>query len=226
LPYNSSAVVWINYNGTSLIYFSSSNSSGLLPNSINLNNSNITVSWKNSTFSSLLTITNYSSYGGYEIMAINASQGIEKLANLTTNLTKAGGFYSLLKSLTFYAYNPYGGAIMLGSYQEVKNSINGHNSGSNFLPLSKYINQNDNISFYYRPINSSYIQYARGGANKTSVYAYLELTNPSSLNFNLSLNMSEIKVVTISSHEIEITMPLCDLQIMQSAFNKTYQEHQ
>jgi hypothetical protein len=226
LPYNSSAVVWVNYNGTNVVYFGSSNSSGILLNSINLNNTSITTSGKNSTFSSLLTITNYSSYGGYEIMAINASKETEKLANFTTNLTEMGGFASSLKNLTLYAYNPYGSSIILGSYQEVKNSINAHNKGNNFLPLSKYIDQNNNISFYFRPVNSSYVQYAWGGMNKTSAYAYIELTNSSSLNFNLSLNMSGLRIVTLSSHEIEIIVPLSELSQLQSMFSKTYAELQ
>lgn len=200
IPSNSSIVVWVNYNGTSFYIFQSNNSTAVLLNSISIASGNLSYQGGNTSYK--FPLNYYSSYKGFQIYSINVTSEIAQLANL--NLTIPSRL--LNGNLSLFAYSPGGSNVVVSSYSGILNSINSYSSGKDFQSLSKFINQTDNISFYYSPTNStSNISYAWGGANGTMLHAYIEFKNPPPLSSNASISYHGFNVTVLSSHELEVT---------------------
>jgi hypothetical protein len=203
IPGNSSLVLYVNYNGTKAFLFHWDNESALLLSSANIKGSNITVPYGNHTFR--INMTLYQVYKGYQIFSFNISGFIPEVGNYLRNFSY---FNSSDRNLTVYSYIPYGSSLVFGSLSAVEGSINSYISGKVFSK-GNLLNQENNISFYYSPQNStSHISLAWGGVNETTAYAYIQFRNGTSLNLSYIEMLPWIKVKTISSNEIEISFPL------------------
>lgn len=200
IPSNSSLVMWMNYNGTSLYLFHSNNSTAVLLNTVGVKSGNISFTSGNSSFS--LPLKYNSTYGGFEIYTINVSSAVSGLLKLNSSLSPMLN----LTNVPLFVYVTESGKVVLGSMNGVKSSIKSFNSGSNFVSKGSYLDQSDNISFYYSPMNKTLpFKYAWGGVNGTYFYAYAELANSSAFNFNGSFTYQGFSVKSVSSHEIEVT---------------------
>ncbi len=200
IPLNSSVVAWVSYNGTGLFVFQSNNSTAILLSSVGIEAGNISLASGNSSFS--LPISYNSTYKGFQIFSVNVSSAIAQLIHFNSSFSSNLNF----SNLTVYAYSTSGGSVVLGSYSGVKDSINAFNSGKDFSSKSKFITQDENLSFYYSPSNNTLpFSYAWGGMNNTSLYAYIELNNQGTFNFTGLLTYEGFEVKSVSSHELEIS---------------------
>ncbi len=205
IPSNSSLVLWVNYNGTSMFVFSSDNSTAMMLNEISMKSGNLSIKAGNSTLS--FPVSFNSTYGGFEIYSINLSNAFTSLIPKNFSIPS-----SLIKNVTLYLYMTDGGSFVIGSFSAIRNSINSFNSDSNFVSKASYINQKANLSFYYAPSNKSMpLSLAWGWANNTSFTAYIQLTNSSPLNFTGSLSYEGFEVKSVGPHEIEVTMEYSNL---------------
>ncbi|MCL4447135.1 MAG: hypothetical protein M0Z77_03000 [Thermoplasmatales archaeon] len=200
IPYDSSLVLWVNYNGTSLYLFQSNNTTAVLLNSIGIKSGNISFTAGNSSFN--FPVSYNSTYDGFQIYSINVSSALSSMLDLNFSLVPLLN----ITDRNLFAYMTDGGNVVIGSIGGIENSINSFNSGSNFVSRSSFINQNDNLSFYYSPTNKTLpFAYAWGGANETSFNAFVELTNTTPFNFTGSMTYQGFELKSISPHEIEVS---------------------
>ncbi|MGC8645527.1 MAG: hypothetical protein ACP5UO_04585 [Thermoplasmata archaeon] len=209
IPNNSSLVLYVNYNGTKAFIFHWENDTALLLNAANVKGSNISIPYGNHTFHMNMTL--YKSYRGYQIFSLNVSAILPE----TKNYSKYLSYFNVNETnVTIFSYIPYGSSIVLGSLPAVEGSIDAYLSDNGFRNGS-LLNQDNNISFYYSPKNStSHITLAWGGANETAAYAFIEFRNGSSLNLSYLQMIPGVKVTTVSQNEIEISFPLTYLQTL------------
>ncbi len=211
IPSNSSLVMWVDYNGTSLYLFHSNNSTAVLLNTVGVKSGNLSFTSGNSSYS--LPLKYNSTYGGFEIYSINVSSALSGLLKLNSSLSPMLN----LTNVPLYVFVTENGKVVLGTMSGVKSSINSFNKGSNFVSKGSYLNQSDNISFYYSPTNNTIpFKYAWGGINGTSFYAYAELKNSTAFNFTGSFTYQGFSVKSISPNEIEITYEFGSLSQLYS----------
>lgn len=200
IPSNSSLVMWVDYNGTSLYLFHSNNSTALLLNTVGVKSGNISFTSGNSSFS--LPLKYNSTYGGFDIYSINVSSALSGLLKLNSSFSPMLNF----TNIPLFVYVTESGKVVLGTMNGLKGSINSFNKGSNFVSKGSYLNQSDNISFYYSPTNNTLpFKYAWGGINGTTFYAFAELKNSTAFNFTGSFTYQGFSIKSVSSNEIEVT---------------------
>jgi hypothetical protein len=211
IPSDSSFVARASYNGTTLFIFQYNNTTALMLNTVGIRSGNISYTSGNSTIS--IPIKFNSTYGGFQVYSINVSSSLQDILKFNSTLPSVLN----ISGVTLFAYMTNGGSVVVGTLAGVKDSINSFNSGSNFVSKSSFIDQNDNISFYLSPHNSTLpFSYAWGGVNGTELYAYLEMRNSTQFNFTGSFSYQGFTVKSLSSHELEVTYEFSNLSQLYS----------
>lgn len=195
IPGNSTMISSVHTNGTSYYVYMDGGSIGVVanmsaisrldPNLTGANNPATTSEAGHAKIfsgSNVKTIT-YDRVTVYEIQNINVTGILKNSLNIT-------GEHLANTTINIFAYDTSGSFIVIGEQKAINESISIHLTSKDAVKLKGYINQNSNVSLYYRMNNTiptiSYIT-LNSTANKTYVNMIPTSTNSATMYIDESI---------------------------------------